>query len=139
MFLLIQYGPAIVGLLLSIGVSFARRRLWVKLPIVARVSTAVGLVTALAGVVVLTGWSTGGLLIHLGGVLGSLYGTSILRAGFAAGHVGWVQLGTSFAAIGPALQIASFISVVLGLAQWWFTLLSVVPTRARLPHRSVVT
>lgn len=74
---------------------------------------------------------TGGMLLHLGAVLMSLYGTSTLRLGFQAGPSGWVELGTSFAAIGPALLVASYVISGLGYATWWSVLLSTV----RIPSR----
>lgn len=79
---------------------------------------------------------TGGLLVHLGVVLNSLYGTSSMRLGFEAGPAGFVELGTSFAAIGPALRVAGFAAVVLGYALWWFVLLSAVtvPKRTSEPQ-----
>jgi hypothetical protein len=83
--------------------------------------------------------STGGLLLHLGAVLQSLYGTSTLHMGLEAGQAGWVELGTSFAAIGPVLLVASFVSVILGMAMWWSTLLTVVPARARQSSKFVLT
>ena len=77
---------------------------------------------------------TGGLLMHLGAVLMSLYGTSTLRLRFPAGASGQVELGTSFAAIGPGLLIASYVVTVLGYASWWSVLLSAV----RIPTRKSV-
>lgn len=77
--------------------------------------------------------TTGGLLLHLGTVLSSLYATSSMRLGFDAGGAGFVVLGTPFAAIGPALQIGGFVATIVGLALWWFTLLGVVMARTRLP------
>ncbi|WP_159500546.1 hypothetical protein [Microbacterium sp. 18062] len=83
--------------------------------------------------------STGGILLHLGTVLRSLYGASTLRAGFPAGQAGWVELGTSFAAIGPALLVTSFVTGILGIAMWWYVLLSVLPVRTRQPSEPAVT
>lgn len=82
--------------------------------------------------------SAGGLLLHVSAVLQSLSATSSLRAGMTAGRAGWVELGTSFAAIGPALQAASFIALILGMAMWWSTLLAVLPIRARQARKSVL-
>lgn len=82
--------------------------------------------------------STGGLLLHLSVVLQSLYATSSLRVGMTAGPAGWVDIGTSFAAIGPVLQIVALIAFVLGMAMWWSTLLSVLPSRNRQTRKSVL-
>jgi len=75
--------------------------------------------------------STGGLLLHLGTVFQSLQGASSLRLGVQAGPAGWVELGSSFAAIGPVLLVASYISVILGFAMWWSVLLSALRVRTR--------
>ncbi|MCU1408127.1 MAG: hypothetical protein JWM23_207 [Microbacteriaceae bacterium] len=75
--------------------------------------------------------STGGLLLHLGAVLQSLYGASTLRLELEAGLAGRVELGSSFAAIGPVLLAASHISAILGIAMWWGVLLCTLPTRTR--------
>ncbi|MCC4908887.1 hypothetical protein [Microbacterium sp. cx-59] len=75
---------------------------------------------------VVLGVASGGLLLHLGSILNSLYGTSMLRGGLDAGLAGWVELGTGFAAIGPALLVAGYIAIVAGLAAWWMVLLAVV-------------
>lgn len=74
---------------------------------------------------------TGGLLLHLSVVLQSLFATSSLRTGMTGGSAGWIEFGTSFAAIGPAFQVTSLMSFILGLGLWWSTLLSVVPSRMR--------
>lgn len=81
--------------------------------------------------------TSGGLLIHLGAVLSSLAGTSRLRTGFQGGSVGWVELGTSFAALGPVLLVASYACVVLGTAMWWFTLVSTAAVRLPRAQESV--
>ncbi|NQX13499.1 hypothetical protein HQQ80_17870 [Microbacteriaceae bacterium VKM Ac-2855] len=81
--------------------------------------------------------TSGGLLIHLGAVLSSLYGTSRLRTGFEGGSVGWVELGTSFAAIGPVLLVASYASVILGTGMWWYTLVSTAAVRLPRTRESV--
>lgn len=80
---------------------------------------------------------TGGLLLHLGAILSSLYGASTLHTSFDAGQIGTIQLGTSFAAIGPALQIASVTSTILGMSLWWLTLLSVSHAPLRQLDQSV--
>ena len=80
---------------------------------------------------------TGGLLLHLGAIFQSLHGASSLRLGFQTEPVGWVELGTSFAAMGPALLILSYISVVLGFAMWWGVLLSALRVRTRQRSESV--
>ncbi|MEO8221329.1 MAG: hypothetical protein ABI563_11150 [Specibacter sp.] len=81
--------------------------------------------------------TAGGLLLHLSAVLQSLYATSSLRTGMTAGPAGWVELGTSFAAVGPALQLAAVIAFILGMALWWSTLLSVLPSWSRQANKSV--
>ena len=68
----------------------------------------------------------GGLLLHLGAILQSLYGTSSLRLGFQSEPAGWVSLGTSFAAIGPALLVASYVTVTVGFAFWFAVALSTI-------------
>ncbi|POH57826.1 hypothetical protein CVS28_13725 [Arthrobacter glacialis] len=78
--------------------------------------------------------STGGLLLHLSVVLQSLSNTSSLRTGQA----GWFELGTSFAALGPALQLASLLSFICGMAMWWSTLLTVLPARTRQTSRAAL-
>ncbi|WP_127794728.1 hypothetical protein [Agromyces sp. LHK192] len=70
--------------------------------------------------------SAGGLLLHLGAVLLSLYGTSTVRIGFDAGTAGWAEVGASFADLGPLLLVASYISVATGFTLWCLVLLSVV-------------
>ena len=82
--------------------------------------------------------STGGLLLHLGAVLQSLHGTSSLRLGMDAGAPGWAELGTSFAAIGPFLLVAGYVSVVAGLAMWWMVLVSALTARTREPVDAVL-
>jgi hypothetical protein len=81
--------------------------------------------------------AAGGLLLHLGPVLLSLFGTSMLRLGVQTEPVGWIELGTSFAAIGPALAVASYVTVILGFALWCNVLLSTVPAWSRRPRGSV--
>jgi hypothetical protein len=81
--------------------------------------------------------AAGGLLLHLGPVLLSLFGTSILRLGVQTEPVGWIELGTSFAAIGPALAVASYVVVILGFALWFSVLLSTVPAPIRRLSGSV--
>jgi uncharacterized membrane protein len=77
--------------------------------------------------------ATGGLLLHLGTVLMSLYGTSGMRLGLQAGEAGMVSLGTPFAAIGPALHVASYISAGLGFALWWAVLFFALKLRVVRP------
>lgn len=81
--------------------------------------------------------ATGGILLHLGAVLRSLYGTSSLFVEFDAGPAGRAEWGTPFAAIGPPLLIASYIAVVLGMAMWWFVFLSVLAVRTRQAREPV--
>ncbi len=59
--------------------------------------------------------STDGFLLHLSVVLQSLFATSSLRTGMTAGSAGSIEFGTSLAAIGPAFQVASLISFILGM------------------------
>lgn len=80
--------------------------------------------------------ASGGLLLHLGAILTSLFGTSGLQGGLAAGAAGWVEVGTPFAALGPALLIASYIARVSGIALWWLVLLTAMPVGARQPAQS---
>lgn len=77
--------------------------------------------------------STGGLLIHLGVVFESLYGSSSLRLGLNAGASGLIEFGTPFAAIGPALLVASYVLVILGLAMWWSVLIAAFRSHERQP------
>lgn len=81
---------------------------------------------------------TGTLLIHLSVVLQSLADSSSMSAGFSVGRAGWVEFGTSFAAIGPALSWASLISIVVGMTMWWWVLLSTLPIRAHQPSTAVL-
>jgi uncharacterized membrane protein len=83
--------------------------------------------------------TTGGLLLHLGWVLQPLHAASTLRLGLSGGRAGWIELGTSFAAMGPALQMGSYIAVILGFAMWWGVLLSAAPAPIRQPRESVLT
>ena len=73
--------------------------------------------------------TTGGLLLHLSAILQSLASTSSLRSGFTAGAAGWVDQGTSFAALGPALSLAALLTLILGLALWFSVLLRTLPAR----------
>ena len=75
--------------------------------------------------------ATGGLLLHLSAILESLASTSSLRSGFTAGAAGWVDQGTSFAALGPALSLAALLTLILGLALWFSVLLRTLPARTR--------
>ncbi len=69
---------------------------------------------------------TGGLLLHVGEVLLSLFGTSSLRLTFSSEPSGVISLGASFAALGPALLVASYIAITLGFTFWFVVLLSTV-------------
>jgi hypothetical protein len=75
--------------------------------------------------------ASGGLLLHLGDVFGSLGGTASLAGQFSAGTLGTVSIGTSFAALGPALHALAFLAGSLGFALWWFVLLSAIPVPTR--------
>jgi hypothetical protein len=79
---------------------------------------------------------SGGLLLHLGSVLDSLGGTASLGGMFTAGEAGTIDVGTPFAALGPALAGFGFIATCLGFVLWWFVLLSVIPLRVRTPVAS---
>ena len=78
--------------------------------------------------------STGGLLLHLSAVLQSLANTSSL----SLTHAGWYELGTSFAALGPALGLVSLLSFILGMAMWWSTLLTALPVLALQTSKPVL-
>lgn len=80
---------------------------------------------------------TGALLLHLGEVMRSLSGTSTIRAGLPGGAAGWIELGTSSAALGPVLHWAAVGAVVLGFAMWWSVLFSALPARSRQPGPAV--
>lgn len=75
--------------------------------------------------------ASGGMLLHLAAVLGSLGGTAALGGRFSAGTLGSVTVGTPFAALGPALTGAGFIAACLGFALWWFVPLTVLTLRRR--------
>jgi hypothetical protein len=79
--------------------------------------------------------ASGGLLLHLGTILNSLAGTSALRGGLSAGVAGWVEVGTAFAAMGPALTIAAYTTIVAGLGAWWLVFLMAVFADARTSER----
>ena len=79
----------------------------------------------------------GGLLLHLGEVLLDLRGTSGLRLSFSSEPAGVISLGTSFAAIGPALLAASYVAITLGFAAWFAVLLSTVSAPVRRLSESV--
>lgn len=73
---------------------------------------------------------TGALLWHLGDILNSLAGTASLRGSFdtSEGNVGF---WTTFAALEPALTVASLIAVALGFVSWFIGALAVIPERQR--------
>jgi hypothetical protein len=101
------------------------------------VALAALVATLLAGLAVLArpavgiDAATGAVLLHFHAVLGSLAGTSSLTLGFDSGATGWVSLGSSFAALGPVLQVASWIALTAGLTTWWYVLFSIAPVRSR--------
>lgn len=69
----------------------------------------------------------GALLIHLGTILSSLGGTASLSTDVSAGEFGYATLGTSFAALQPALQVTGFVVPALGYGFWIVVLLSSIP------------
>lgn len=70
---------------------------------------------------------TGALLLHLGLILGSLAGTASLRGEFPAAE-GTASSWTEFAALEPALRIASEVAAGLGIAFWLAVALSAIPS-----------
>ncbi|PPF16882.1 hypothetical protein C5C94_10095 [Rathayibacter sp. AY1C3] len=74
---------------------------------------------------------SGGLLLHLGVVLVSLYGTSTMRTELSAGASGQVQFGTSFAALGSFFQVSGYACFVLAFAFWGSVLLSTLAASSR--------
>jgi uncharacterized membrane protein len=74
---------------------------------------------------------SGGLLLHLGVVLVSLYGTSTMRTELSAGASGQVQFGTSFAALGSLFQVSGYACFVLAFALWGSVLLSTLSASSR--------
>ncbi|MBE0009642.1 MULTISPECIES: hypothetical protein [unclassified Arthrobacter] len=75
---------------------------------------------------------SGALLWHLGDILASLAGTASLRGSFGTSE-GTVGVWTTFAALEPALTVASLMAVALGFASWFAGALSVIPVRQREP------
>lgn len=75
---------------------------------------------------------TGAVLIHISAVLQSLASTSSVNAQLPSADAGQISVGTPFAALMTSLQVASLVVMVLGLALWFATLLSVIP----VPHRA---
>ncbi|MGO2520481.1 MAG: hypothetical protein ACTH8F_10185 [Microbacterium sp.] len=75
---------------------------------------------------------TGALLMHLGLVFGSLAGTASVRSSFPTSE-GNVAFWTTFAALEPALTIASNIAAAVGFAFWVSVALSAVPSRRQTP------
>lgn len=74
---------------------------------------------------------TGALLLHLGMIFSSLFATASVRSSFLVGDE-HVRFETTFAAFAPAFQVASLLSVTLGVALWTTVLLSAIPLRRRL-------
>ncbi|UJP11347.1 hypothetical protein L2X99_07465 [Microbacterium sp. KUDC0406] len=77
--------------------------------------------------------TAGAMLVHLSFVLQSLYGTSQMSGMAASGDLGQVTVGTSFAALGPALLWASEIALAAGLSLWMIVALTAVPAGVRRP------
>lgn len=72
--------------------------------------------------------ASGALLVHLGLILASLYGTSSLRSSVRMSDQ-VVSFWTNFAALGPTLLVASWIALALGIAHWVTVALSAIPSR----------
>ena len=71
---------------------------------------------------------TGSLLMHLGVVFSSLAGTASVRSTFATSE-GNVAFWTTFAALEPALAVASSVVAAVGIAFWASVALSAIPSR----------
>lgn len=71
--------------------------------------------------------ATGGILLHLSVTLRTLSSTAKL----SYSQTGWSEFGTSFAALGPALQVAALLSLTVGMVLWWSVLLIAFPSRTR--------
>lgn len=76
--------------------------------------------------------ATGALLLHLAIILGSLGATASVRGGFDTSE-GTMWFWPSFAALEPALRIASGLCSVFGVALWTSVVLSGVRSRRRTP------
>lgn len=72
------------------------------------------------------------LLLHLGIVLESLAGTSMMSATVSYGRGEFAHFWTSFAAMEPALRASSFIAAALGYCLWAAVALSAMPARRRI-------
>lgn len=81
--------------------------------------------------------SSGALLLHLAAVLQSLANSSTMITGLQTGTHGTISVGTSFAAMGPALGCASLLALVGGFTLWWFVLGSALPARSRNRQQSM--
>ena len=75
--------------------------------------------------------TTGALLIHLSAILSSLGGTASIRGMATTSELGPVTTGPPFAAIGPALETAAWLTLAAGLTLWILTAVLGIPARAR--------
>lgn len=73
--------------------------------------------------------ATGAVLIHLSVILQSLGGTAALRGESTTSELGTVAMGTSFAALAPALTWTGVAAFVIGLTACFVTALTAVPAR----------
>ena len=81
----------------------------------------------------------GGLLLHLGTIVGSLANTSRLSGTFSGGDRGWFSISTPFAALSGTLDVLSAVAACVGCALWVFTALTAVPAPSpSRPRRSAV-
>ncbi|PRA06835.1 hypothetical protein CQ019_05620 [Arthrobacter sp. MYb229] len=69
--------------------------------------------------------ATGGVLLHLSVTLQTLSGTASL----SYSQTGWSEFGTSFAALGPVLQVAALLASIVGMVLWWSVLIGSLATR----------
>lgn len=71
------------------------------------------------------------LLVHLSVILQWLGGTASLVTTTTTSEIGVVSAGTSFAALGPALQWGGAFAFAVGLGMWLLVMLTGAPTRIR--------
>jgi hypothetical protein len=74
--------------------------------------------------------AAGGLLLHLGQVAGSLFGTASLQGQFATDSLGPIAVTTPFAAMAPSFLVASYVFAIVGLFLWFSVAFSSFPIRA---------
>ncbi|OAV62959.1 hypothetical protein [Enteractinococcus helveticum] len=82
--------------------------------------------------------TTGALFVHLGAILDSIARTASIQMQFSVGGEA-ISSWTSFAALGPALQISAGIAVGVGVAYWLSIALSAVPVRQLTRSRILVS